>query len=418
MTTRLEEIYPIASDLPDSEALRQKTAEGFAAVFNTAALTGENFTIQPYAVIGVRGNDGDLVWYAYDSADTTTADDGGLTTIVVSGRRYKRSTETILTARVLSATTVAQPGSPALGDAYVLTAAPTGTDWASKAKNIATYTARGWVFRAPVEGLIVYVEDDAAFYHYSAGGTWTLGLGALGVADGSIEPQMLADPFYMIKVEDERNAPPGSAPTAGTCYQVGTSPTGGFSGHATEVARWDGSAWVFLAGSDGDTIYRKDIELLYTLRSGAWEPSVRAAGVQQVDHVTQASNSQTSVTSTPKYFTGSISMTSDTAKYLRVHLQGFQYDIYGGNGTTNDYEIGFYRDTESTPLHVLKTETFTGSGTTISLGAAEDLAAFHVAVPDTASHTYRIGVRRTSGTSSSGNAATAYTFMFIDEVAP
>src|SRR5690606_34557772 len=74
-----------------------------------------------------------------------------------------------------------------------------------------------------------------------------------------------------------RNDPPVTAPTIGTSYIVGTAPTGDFVGHVNDVARWAGSAWTFIQPTEGDTIYRRDSEQLYTWRSGQWVPSVDAS---------------------------------------------------------------------------------------------------------------------------------------------
>src|SRR5690606_24504088 len=155
------------------------------------------------------GADGDITLYAYDATDTTTADDGGISCIVVSGRRYKRAGEMAVRDAAISATTDTQPVSPSLGDTYIVPAAPSGDDWASKAKTVAHYTALGWVFRQPFVGMMVYVEDEDAIYHYDSGGSWVKGLPVGAIPDGSIPPKKLAHPFAILKVEDQRNDPPG-----------------------------------------------------------------------------------------------------------------------------------------------------------------------------------------------------------------
>src|SRR5690606_19937746 len=139
--------------------------------------------------------------------DTTTADDGGVSCIVVSGRRYIKQDGSIFRDAALSATTDAQPASPTLGDTYILTAAPSGDDWASEAKTVAQFTARVWIFHQPYVGMIVHVEDENAFYHYVPNGDWVLGLGTGSFADGSITPLKLFHPFAILKVVDQRNAP-------------------------------------------------------------------------------------------------------------------------------------------------------------------------------------------------------------------
>ena len=71
--------------------------------------------------------------------------------------------------RVLSATTVAQPGSPAEGDVYIVPASATGTDWAGQDGKIAHYYGGAWHTYTPPEGLGIYSTGDAAVYRYLAG---------------------------------------------------------------------------------------------------------------------------------------------------------------------------------------------------------------------------------------------------------
>ena len=61
---------------------------------------------------------------------------------------------------VKSATTTAQPGSPAEGDAYILPASQTGAAWSTMTSgSIAVYVSAAWVEVPAVEGLNVWVDD-------------------------------------------------------------------------------------------------------------------------------------------------------------------------------------------------------------------------------------------------------------------
>src|SRR5690606_29238103 len=112
------------------------------------------------------------------------------------------------------------------------------------------------------------------------------GLPVGAIQDGSIPPKKLTYPFAILKVEDERDTPPGSPPTIGTMYQVGTSPTGDFVGHDREIARWTGEAWEFISPEgDGDVIYRRDAEQSYVHRSGVWVPEVSPPSIVQSHYV-------------------------------------------------------------------------------------------------------------------------------------
>ena len=75
---------------------------------------------------------------------------------------------------VLSATTTAQPGSPADEDAYILPASPTGTDWAGNGNKI-TFRLNGtWYFyggTSAFEGTRFYVQDTDSEYFWD-GSAW------------------------------------------------------------------------------------------------------------------------------------------------------------------------------------------------------------------------------------------------------
>ena len=65
------------------------------------------------------------------------------------------------------------PASPLAGACYVLGASPTGA-WAGHAQAPAGYTAGGWRFIAPVDGLTALVKASGQFATY-IGGSWELG---------------------------------------------------------------------------------------------------------------------------------------------------------------------------------------------------------------------------------------------------
>lgn len=68
---------------------------------------------------------------------------------------------------VISATTTAQPGSPTTGQAYILPASPTGTNWAGKATGtIALYYGTTWYFYAPWKGLRARAADSGYALEY------------------------------------------------------------------------------------------------------------------------------------------------------------------------------------------------------------------------------------------------------------
>jgi hypothetical protein len=65
------------------------------------------------------------------------------------------------------------------------------------------------------------------------------------------------------------NTPPVS-PNAGDVYLVGNSPTGAWVGHAKDIATWDGSAWTFIDGVQGNFLYNASTGITYIFRGGNW----------------------------------------------------------------------------------------------------------------------------------------------------
>jgi hypothetical protein len=71
---------------------------------------------------------------------------------------------------VLSRTTLAPPGSPDEGDAYIVAPSATGA-WAGKDGKVACWLNGGWSFRTPADGWLAYVTD-AAELAVCQSGTW------------------------------------------------------------------------------------------------------------------------------------------------------------------------------------------------------------------------------------------------------
>jgi len=81
-------------------------------------------------------------------------------------------------------------------------------------------------------------------------------------------------------VLNSQNAPPLS-PNVGDVYLVGNSPSGAWVGHAKDIAEWNGSAWVFTDGVQGDFLYNSTTALTYIFRSGNW---VQTTGIPALNN--------------------------------------------------------------------------------------------------------------------------------------
>jgi hypothetical protein len=209
---------------------------------------------------GAHGN-----LYFYDETDTTTADDGITCLVDGNGHRYKIGEDAAVKISSVLSALDAPPGSPSLGDSYIVDVAPTGA-WSAHAKDLAIWTSRGWVFAEPQVGTTVLDESTGNNTQYSAAGSW----GAFGgaISDLSIAPAKLSLPFGTA-VESTLNTPPGS-PTVGLYYIVGSVPTGDFVGHSADVATYSGTAWTFIDPYEGASVYHitNGYEVFYN--SGSW----------------------------------------------------------------------------------------------------------------------------------------------------
>jgi hypothetical protein len=67
----------------------------------------------------------------------------------------------------------APPASPTLGACYIVAGSPTGA-WAGKQQNVACYTAGGWRFAPPIEGMTTYVRSLSLWAVFRSG-AWDLG---------------------------------------------------------------------------------------------------------------------------------------------------------------------------------------------------------------------------------------------------
>jgi len=206
--------------------------------------------------------------FARDDTDATTAHDG--TTCLVSSDGVRFKLEDIAKPTSVLDILNPPPGSPTVGDAYLIDTAPTGA-WASNAKYLTVYTARGWVFIAPLIGMQVFVEDVERYYHYSVAGSWTAGIDdGSGLAADSVYPNALLYPTGIVPVENQTTNTPPSIPAAGTAYVIGSSPTGDWAAKADYLAVSNGTSWEYHAPSDGMAVYDKALNNYYKYEGAAW----------------------------------------------------------------------------------------------------------------------------------------------------
>lgn len=86
------------------------------------------------------------------------------------------------------------------------------------------------------------------------------------------------DALVHLAVQDmDLNTPPGS-PSEGDRYIVGPSPSGGWSGHARDIAAYQGGAWAFYEPVTGWRAWVADEDALYVFNGGSWLPVSSGGG--------------------------------------------------------------------------------------------------------------------------------------------
>jgi len=198
-----------------------------------------------------------------------------------------------LLVRALSATTAAQPTSPADGDVYILPSGPTGADWGGfNADQIALYMSGAWVAIDPPIGLTLPIVDAQSMLSYD-GSAWTGWAAAVAATAVSLAPvgkvpdtsvqdgiRSLSALTQARPLDKDLTAPPAS-PADGDLYIVGASATGAWSGHDDDLTIWDSAAaaWVFYPPQVGWQAWVADEALPYRYTVSGWAQDTAASGL-------------------------------------------------------------------------------------------------------------------------------------------
>lgn len=243
--------------------LLEAVVKRFGYVLNVGEILGDlDFDVGEPPLVVISAVTGFV--YFYDATDATTIDDGVTCLVSGNGLRYKASSGTRPLAKSVLGFASSPPGSPIVGDLYIVATAATG-GFAGRDDAIALFTRRGWVYATPTIGLTILNRADGTNWQFTNSG-WSGFAAAL--TDGSVRPEALLKAAG-IAVESTLNTPPGS-PAANTYWLVGTVPTGAFVGHVGDIAYYRSSAWRFLAAYEGATVFHKGFGFLLHYVSGAW----------------------------------------------------------------------------------------------------------------------------------------------------
>ena len=80
----------------------------------------------------------------------------------------------------LIASRTTEPGAPATGSKYIVPAGTTGA-WSGHANEIATWSGTVWSYQTPVEGWLVYIDDENQYCFYN-GMAWVVNMAAAHAA--------------------------------------------------------------------------------------------------------------------------------------------------------------------------------------------------------------------------------------------
>lgn len=346
---------PAPGDLRDALLRNAELVLPTASAVTTTDLAG----CRALKVLGIS--------YYYDASDTTSAHDGVSILVSNDGRRYKIGQPQFVPNRVEGYQN-APPGSPVLGDAWLVGTAPSGA-WAANADDVAVYTVNGWVFisAAAMAGRILYVADEDSSYQYGETG-WRKGLGASTLGDGTVRPNHLAGSISrFFSVEDQgTNTPPGS-PSDGVAYVIGPSPTGAWSGHAAKIAVWQDAAWAIFTPAEGWMVWDKSVNGPYFYDGTTWfNPISSAQAVPRYKSAIATTQfSKTIVGATVYTYSDSTAPTTSSrridiselslvlaatsgSRWLFFEFDGFDYAQLVD--TAYDPTVAVFRDSETTAI--------------------------------------------------------------------
>lgn len=368
----------------------------------------------------------EVIWHR-DPDDSTTDHDELTCIVTLDGSRYKTN-DVRFPEFVLSRTITEPPISGVeYGDTFLVPEGGT-EDWAGKDGYRAMFTARGWKFKPPAVGELVYVADpvDLGFIHVNDQGEWEDGVGPRNLVDGSVLPRHLLIRSWQF--ENQTTTEPPETGPAGEQYIIGPDATGDWAGHDSKIA-WrpaTDAAFVITTPFVGETGFDKNLNIPIRWNGATWE-SAAGSIIGHKSIYTEGTGS-TSVLGASSYGAFKTSQlpanefrrrddivlsyrASRAGTKLRFTYQSRVSATYTTAGLLTEMTIALYRDNETTSVqhHALQ---FTAPVSNIAISSIPTI--FEIEAIDDQEHDYAVAVVHFDN--SNGPATLQHRFFEVMEI--
>lgn len=333
----------------------------------------------------------EVIWHR-DPDDSTTDHDELTCIVTLDGSRYK--TNNVRFPEFVLSRTITEPPISGVeyGDTFLVPEGGT-EDWAGKDGYRAMFTARGWKFKPPSVGELVYVADpvDLGFIHVNDQGEWEDGVGPRNLIDESVLPRHLLIRSWQFE-NQTTTSPPPTGP-AGEQYIIGPAATDDWAGHDGKIA-WrpaTDAAFVITTPFVGETGFDKSLNIPIRWNGTSWESAAGVwVGFGQTD-LTEGPGSVTADVGAAYTYSNTSGPNTDHGAYVDDITLTFAakranatlkvtYQCYQQTSTADRPTYGLFRVPEISAIGWHAGPTFNGYVE----------RTFYVKAPDTDPHVYQI----------------------------
>lgn len=143
---------------------------------------------------------------------------------------------------------------------------------------------------------------------------------------------------FHLSVKDRDLATPPASPAAGDSYIVAAAATGAWAGKETQVAVWDGSAWVFGVPRLGWKAYIEDEEVLSVFKT-AWSAGVSTNAQAAISMTADSNKTVTAAEAAAGILSVTSTLSLTVTRNVVLPLTARQWTVF--NGTTGAQSLQF-----------------------------------------------------------------------------